>query len=293
MKYNTITKFSKLPEESIEKIIILRSQGYGCKRLAKEFNVSSTTTKKWLKELADRDPLYKREIQCEECFKVVKLTHSNTKFCSGSCRNKNRKRTKTIKQRCQFCNEEFERHARQKFCTFKCSTEKKKQDRINRERKESKKRKSIVRQCQHCKADFYSHARNKVYCTKNCSVYAYKKRHKDKIANNVQRRRNKAKGLEHSLTDIQWDFIIREFSGGCAYCGEKSDLERDHFIPISKSGEFTINNIIPSCKKCNISKRDYDFFEWYPRHEYYSKKRERKILNHLGYKNNIQQLSIL
>ena len=49
----------------------------------------------------------------------------------------------------------------------------------------------------------------------------------------------------------------------CAYCGEEKILHKDHFVPLSKGGEFTHNNVVPSCACCNVSKSNNDFFEWY------------------------------
>jgi hypothetical protein len=54
-----------------------------------------------------------------------------------------------------------------------------------------------------------------------------------------------------------------------------------------------VDNIIPSCMKCNISKNNSDFFIWYPKQPSYSKSREKKILKYLGYKDKIQQLSLI
>lgn len=58
-------------------------------------------------------------------------------------------------------------------------------------------------------------------------------------------------------------------------------LTQDHFLPLSKGGEYTVNNIIPACKNCNCSKQDKDFSEWYSKQEFYRKERELKILEHV------------
>lgn len=112
----------------------------------------------------------------------------------------------------------------------------------------------------------------------------------------------KKRQLPNTLTNNEWDSIVEDFGGRCAYCGIEEDkaiketghkLHREHFIPLSKGGGYTHSNIIPSCRSCNSSKRDSDFSEWYLKHEHYSEERERFILEYLGYKNNTQQLSIL
>ncbi len=64
-------------------------------------------------------------------------------------------------------------------------------------------------------------------------------------------------------------------------------LHQDHFIPLTKGGGYTKENIIPACRSCNASKQNADFEEWYPQYEYYSKEREQKILDYMGGLNEI------
>lgn len=117
-----------------------------------------------------------------------------------------------------------------------------------------------------------------------------------------QRYRARMKQLPHDLTRERWRQIVHDFSVKCAYCGmtEEEHLEtwneqlhQEHFVPLSGGGEYTANNIIPSCRTCNSRKQNLDFFDWYPSYEFYDKNRESFILNYLGYENNKQQLSIL
>jgi 5-methylcytosine-specific restriction endonuclease McrA len=126
------------------------------------------------------------------------------------------------------------------------------------------------------------------------SCLKYRKAHMEKVYNWNNARRSRKNCLESSLTNEQWEEIKLHFDNKCAYCGKEESLTREHFIPLSKGGEYTINNIIPVCKSCNSSKLDKDFFEWYPKYRYYSKKRENKILRYLNYKNNkTQQLTLI
>lgn len=109
-----------------------------------------------------------------------------------------------------------------------------------------------------------------------------------------KRRKNKKKTSISTLTVEQWQQIKQKFKNKCAYCGKELPLEQDHFIPLSKGGEYTINNIVPACRHCNASKNNSNFLEWYPKQEFYSKKRENKVLKYLDYKNkDIQQLKIM
>jgi 5-methylcytosine-specific restriction endonuclease McrA len=107
-----------------------------------------------------------------------------------------------------------------------------------------------------------------------------------------QKRRAKKLSLPYTLTSKQWQQIKEYFNNKCAYCGKELPLSKEHFIPLSKGGEYTINNIIPVCLSCNSSKQDKDFFKWYPAQSFYSKAREKRILKYLGYKNDKQQLKI-
>jgi len=111
---------------------------------------------------------------------------------------------------------------------------------------------------------------------------------------NSQNRRVHKKNTSSTLTISQWQVITEYFKNKCAYCGQVKPLEQEHFIPLSKKGEYTHNNIIAACKSCNCSKRDKDFFEWYPKQKFYSPKREKAILNFLGYsKQGTQQPALM
>lgn len=139
---------------------------------------------------------------------------------------------------------------------------------------------------------------HKQYQAKNkikISIYkrTYKKENREYFRMHNNKRKALKKKLPNTLSAEQWEMIKNDFNNKCAYCGQALPLAQEHFIPLSKGGEFTINNIIPACVSCNSSKWNNDFFEWYPKYKYYSKKREKFILEYLGYNQNKQQLSIL
>ena len=115
----------------------------------------------------------------------------------------------------------------------------------------------------------------------------------DKIRIKHEIRRSRKKQLPSTLTLEQWEEIKVSFKDKCCYCGRKSLLAQDHFVPLIKDGEYTHNNIVPACKSCNSSKGTKVFTEWYPTFNLYSKEREQKILKYLNYKNGIQQLALL
>jgi len=111
----------------------------------------------------------------------------------------------------------------------------------------------------------------------------WRKENKDRVDFHIKQRKDKMNKLPYTLTDEEWQDTLKEFNYSCAYCGEKTELEKEHFIPVSKDGGYTVDNMLPACLKCNRSKYNNDFFEWYPDYEFYDEEREIHILNYLGY----------
>jgi len=109
-----------------------------------------------------------------------------------------------------------------------------------------------------------------------------------------KRRENAKKKVVSTLTIQEWEDILKSFNYSCAYCGLQSGkLTQDHFVPVSEGGEYTINNIIPACARCNSSKNNSEFEKWYKIQPFYSETRKKKIYKYLNYKNGIQQLSLI
>lgn len=121
----------------------------------------------------------------------------------------------------------------------------------------------------------------------------YRQEHKEESRVCCQTRRARKRLLPSTLTIQQWENIKEHFNNACAYCGKELPLTQEHLIPVTKGGEYTHNNITCACQSCNSSKRNKDFFVWYPIQPYYSKKREQKILKYLSYENKIQQLALV
>lgn len=59
---------------------------------------------------------------------------------------------------------------------------------------------------------------------------------------------------------LKWRFQIFQRDGfRCRYCGrgvEDTTLQIDHVIPRSKGGTNSAENLVTSCKECNIGKSD-------------------------------------
>ena len=136
---------------------------------------------------------------------------------------------------------------------------------------------------------YYENNKQKKYYSNK----AWREVNKDKITGYEQKRVALKNQLPATLTTKQWVESKEYFNHQCAYCGKTlKNLTQDHFIALNNGGEYTHNNIVPACLSCNCSKQDKDFFEWYPQQEFYSKEREQKILDFLGYQQGIQQLTI-
>ena len=68
--------------------------------------------------------------------------------------------------------------------------------------------------------------------------------------------------VEHDLTDEQWAALKAAWSG-CAYCGAADrPLQRDCVLPISRSGRYTVRNVVPACGPCNASKCNDEVTGW-------------------------------
>lgn len=112
-------------------------------------------------------------------------------------------------------------------------------------------------------------------------IKKYQQNNPDKCRIKRQKRQAIKKDIEATLTLNDWNYIKCYFNNSCAYCGKKRKLEQDHFIPLSKGGKYSRDNIIPACKRCNCSKSNKDFKEWYILYEKYSLERETLIYKYL------------
>lgn len=109
----------------------------------------------------------------------------------------------------------------------------------------------------------------------------YRLKHPESRKIQSQLRRARENHVAATLTSNEWNEIKEYFNNKCAYCGTETNLTQDHFVPVSKGGAYTKENIVPACISCNCSKNNKDFFEWYPTSEHYSTKRESRILSYV------------
>lgn len=69
--------------------------------------------------------------------------------------------------------------------------------------------------------------------------------------------RNRKLSKVGHVTPGEWREIKASFDHKCFYCGTRpARLTQDHFVPLSKGGVHSAENIVPACQSCNSRKRD-------------------------------------
>ena len=92
-----------------------------------------------------------------------------------------------------------------------------------------------------------------------------------------QRRKAKLNNLIGTLTASDWSECLLFFGHSCAYCGCGGEMTQDHVIPIDSGGNYNKENIVPACKKCNSSKRNFEMQDWYKNQLFFSAERLGRI----------------
>lgn len=105
------------------------------------------------------------------------------------------------------------------------------------------------------KINKYSVAWNKANPEKRAlSVKKWAQNNPEKLRLARHRRRARELSLPDTLTEDEWQAILKVFDYRCAYCGAEW-TDRDHFIPLSKGGGTVKENIVPACNSCNSRKQ--------------------------------------
>lgn len=94
----------------------------------------------------------------------------------------------------------------------------------------------------------------------------WRKRNPHLVKGVKSRRRARENAVPATFTAHEWQATLEYFGNKCAVCG-RSDLKlaADHWIPVTKGGGSTPDNIIPLCqgrRGCNNSKGNKDAGEW-------------------------------
>ena len=84
---------------------------------------------------------------------------------------------------------------------------------------------------------------------------AYRQTHAEEHAIHERNRNSLKRTSGVKLTKGQWEAIKSSYGHCCAYCGYKVPrLTIDHVIPLAKGGLHTLDNLVPACRPCNLSK---------------------------------------
>jgi 5-methylcytosine-specific restriction endonuclease McrA len=60
-----------------------------------------------------------------------------------------------------------------------------------------------------------------------------------------------------TLTDADWQLILKRYGYRCLACGSTTNLTLDHIVPLAHGGRHDADNVQPLCRACNASKRDH------------------------------------
>ena len=70
----------------------------------------------------------------------------------------------------------------------------------------------------------------------------------------VSGHKRRAAGTGGHFTFEEWEALLAEHEGHCAYCGSTERIEADHRTPLCRGGSNLIANILPACRACNRRK---------------------------------------
>lgn len=226
-----------------------------------------------------------------------KVLESNREWYRKSKRNKDNRTAEALvkgQKKCSYCSKmkditDFYTRGNGGFygeckschnLKVKKYTDKNREEVLNRKRTYNNKNRIRIKNYNH---NYY--LLNKEDVTKRLREWKEKNPEKYRESVNISnnRRRTLLKELPNTFTRNDWirckDFF-RNDEGYilCAYCNKKlKRATQDHFIPVSKYGSYSSDNILPVCPSCNSSKYNNDFDEWFQKQDFYSEDIIKKI----------------
>jgi len=94
-------------------------------------------------------------------------------------------------------------------------------------------------------------------------IKVWRKSNPEKVNNYYRTRRTREKSLPATFSAKEWNDALVFFDYKCAYCSTSSNvLHQEHFIPLSRGGGYTKDNIVPACPSCNNKKLAKQPLEW-------------------------------
>lgn len=114
--------------------------------------------------------------------------------------------------------------------------------------------------CKLCRSSL-AVARNqnpKVKEKRAAAAKAYLELNREKCQETVRRRRARKRGRAFLVSTME---LKRLYSKPCFYCSSPTQ-ELDHVIALSRGGNHSIGNLLPSCRSCNASKGSKTIMEW-------------------------------
>lgn len=94
----------------------------------------------------------------------------------------------------------------------------------------------------------------------------YRQNNREKVIADAETRRARMLNAEGSFTGHDVIALVRQFGRVCHYCGvtKLKRFQVDHFIPLSRAGTNWPDNLVISCRSCNLAKGAKLPWEWMP-----------------------------
>lgn len=196
-------------------------------------------------------------IECGVAFReydsVVKK--GGGKYCSMACKYAAEARIRTTGEtrKCAICGKDFYAkhsslsHAR--YCSERC--------------RGLGQRDRVRLTCDTCGIQFDEYSGDaqrwtRHYCSRSCKVAAHIGSTNPNWRGGIdpkEKRRAMAAQSDATLTDEQWTNLLSWYGNKCAYCGrDDTRMTKDHVVPVSQGGAYTLENIVPACQSCNSKK---------------------------------------